>query len=105
MSLFLKHQMDVQESCNEATYVRTCVSKTELPGKFYQDLDLSGHGIIFDQDEKYKDFQECGVPVKLPSGYTMKGDGNHLTILDQAGNVVFSARVSDNRGWATWYKQ
>ena len=104
MSWFLDHEMAAQESCNEAEYVRTCVNKTELPGKFRQDLDLSNHGIKFRQDEKYMRYEDSGVPVDLPFGYRMKGHGNHLTILDLGDEVIFSARVSDNRGYGTWYK-
>ncbi len=104
-SWILDHEMAVQESCNEAEYVRTCVKKTQVPGKFCQDVDLTMHGITFHQDEKYKSYQESGVPVNLPQHFKMKGDGNCLMINDvNTGKVIFSARVSDNRGYATWYK-
>lgn len=105
MSWFLQHEMDVQESCNEAEYVRTCVKKTQIPGKFRQDVDLAMHGITFHQDEKYAHYQESGVPINLPQYCKIQGDGNCLTIIDVNTNIViFSARVSDNRGYATWYK-
>lgn len=105
MSWFLQHEMAIQESCNSDRYVKACVKKLEIPGKFSQDSNLLQHGIVFNQDEKYKNYQETGIPVSLPKGYMIHGDGNCLSILDERDNCIFFAYVVDNRGYATWYKR
>lgn len=92
---------EVESDSNLPRYVDECVQQTRIPGKFRTDLESMG--IKFAYTEQH--YVESGVKVVLPTGFSLKRNGNCLCLLNRDAQCVFKARVADCRGFQTWTRE
>lgn len=98
MSWLIDREYDIQSSSNEVSYVNDCVKRTKIPAKFHPILEPLG--IIFNL--QHLDYGECHAECTLPSGWSLRGEGDTLFVVNNQQEDIFSASVTDHRGYRKW---
>lgn len=80
--------------------IQDCVTTTSLPIKFKDDLEQ--YGLIF--GEEYTDMETC-VPVNLPTGWKLHGDGFFLHLIDDQQHRRFTmVPICENHDRTVWQR-